>query len=116
MVWNFFIGLGASLFTVYVLQRLIPAYGKKINLSNFIFDGGIFSTGIGISGYCSLNQIEDDLRPLRKTWITEHNKDYLKTMQFMQKNYQISILEQIREYVKEEKRSSWKLKYDALIN
>lgn len=55
------------------------------------------------------------IEPLKKKWILEHNRAYLRKMAELQKTFQIGLLSQIEEYVRAEERPSWKMKYDEVL-
>lgn len=52
---------------------------------------------------------------IRKKWINEHNPDYIKSMNYMQKSYDITLLEQIQPYVPAHELSNWKFQYDEVF-
>jgi hypothetical protein len=55
---------------IYGLQRLFPYYGRKISLGSFVIDAGIYALSAGFSALFSLNEMEVEMKPLRKQWIT----------------------------------------------
>jgi hypothetical protein len=100
---------------VALMQRTFPSYGRSFGLTNMVIDGGVFMLFTGGATLWSLSEVDPTIEPLKRQWILEHNRAYLRKMAELQRTFQIGLLSQIEGYVPVGERASWKVKYDEAL-
>lgn len=99
-MFNLTISMAGAIATVRFFQKCFrSSYGRTINIGYFFTDLSIFFLWMGSAMFYSLSVLDSDIQEVRKKWILGHDEKYLKQMQVMRKEFDISLQEQIKPYV-----------------